>query len=913
MTSTEIRSSFLEFFASKGHSVIRSSSLLPDSPNLLFTNAGMNQFVPIFLGEYPTDVSSWPAVVRQGISTRAASTQKCLRAGGKHNDLEDVGLDTYHHTFFEMLGNWSFGDYFRREAIEWAWELMVCRWKCPPERLYASFYQPALGDPGETDREACECWGNLFRDAGLDPRTHVRSGGKKDNFWMMGDNGPCGPCSELHIDLTPSGNSLGRLINAGSAYCIEIWNLVFIQFNLAQDGTISILPKQHVDTGMGLERIASVLQGTQGFTDFSRLVSNYDTDLFYPLLQQIERLSRKKYMATLPPPLGNRSHQEVVDTAFRVVADHIRTLAFAIADGIIPGNTGRGYVLRRLLRRAVRHGKTLGLRKPFLYRLVAVLARTMGSVFQELISQQVQVEEIIRVEEEAFYRTLDRGLQVFKEVVSRLRALGSSVVPGEDAFQLSDTYGFPIDLTKLMAREIGFSVDQTGFEQYVEQQRSLARASQRRELTQTSAGITTQFLGYESLESAGIILDIYTGTDGTWIALDKTPFYPAMGGQVGDSGYLKTLQAGNQHFPILTAIRSGNGLYHHLAPEKKDILTLSTGVQVQAVVDAKRRVAIERHHSATHLLHWALREVLSRSVEQRGSYVGPEKLTFDFGSNAMTQTQLADVERLVNERVLENSQISWMQLPYYRVQRRTDVIQTFGEKYGKNVRIVQIGGTSGLLDGYSMELCAGTHCRTTGELGVFLITSERAVATGIRRIEAVAGYAAYFSIKCQTESLCRLAEKLSIPVMNLEQKVDSVIRRSRMLEKQLQISQQRQADAIASFLLGRKSTIGSIPAIVENLGEVNGEVLDAVSDSIKDQFDGVLVLGGGEGDSVVLIVTVPPSLVSKLSARNIVQEVAHIVGGTGGGGTERARGGGRRVKYLEEALQRAISLIKGAL
>ncbi|QQY07689.1 MAG: alanine--tRNA ligase [Candidatus Xiphinematobacter sp.] len=913
MTSAEIRSSFLKFFSSKGHSLIRSSSLLPDSPNLLFTNAGMNQFVPIFLGECPPDVSSWPEVL-PGMSTRAASTQKCLRAGGKHNDLEDVGLDTYHHTFFEMLGNWSFGDYSKREAIEWAWELIACRWKFPPQRLYASFYRPAPGEPSEIDEEACECWGNLFRKAGLDPRIHVRSGGKKDNFWMMGDNGPCGPCSELHIDLTPTGDSCGNLINTGSVYCMEIWNLVFIQFNLLQDSTIAPLPTQHVDTGMGLERIASVLQGTRGFTDFSHTVSNYETDLFYPLLRQTEKLSGKQYMATLPP-LDNRNHQEMVDTAFRVVADHLRTLAFAIADGIFPDNTGRGYVLRRILRRAVRHGRVLGLRKPFLHRLVAVLVGIMGNVFQELISQQARVEEIIRAEEEAFYKTLDKGLQVFKEIISRLRTLGSSIVPGEDAFRLSDTYGFPIDLTQLMAREVGFSVDQTGFEQYMGQQRSLARANQRRELTQASAqGITTQFLGYESLESTGVIRDLYTGTDGTWLALDKTPFYPTMGGQVGDSGYLKTLQEGSsQHFPVLTAMRSGDALYHRLASEGKECLTLAIGTQVQAVVDSRRRIAIERHHSATHLLHWALREVLSCSIAQRGSYVGAKKLTFDFGSGALTQARLTDVEKLVNERILENSQISWMQLPYNEVRGRADVIQIFSEKYGRNVRIVQIGGTAGSLDGYSMELCAGTHCRATGELGVFRIISEEAVATGVRRIEAVAGYAAYLFIQCQTELLCRLAGKLGAPVVQLEQKVDFAIKRSRMLEKQLRVSQQRQANAIASVLLERKSTIGEIPAIVENVGEINGVVLEEVSNSIKDRFDGVLVLGGRENDVVLLMVTVPSSWVPKLSARNIVQEITHIVGGTGGGGTDRARGGGRGVRHLGEALQRAVELIRGAL
>jgi alanyl-tRNA synthetase len=420
MTSSQIRQSFLDFFKSKGHTLVPSASLLPDSPNLLFTNAGMNQFVPVFLGQKKADVSQWAGAV-PGKDTRAADTQKCIRAGGKHNDLEDVGLDTYHHTFFEMLGNWSFGDYFKKEAIEWAWELVVDRWKFPAERLYATVYQPGPGDPSEFDQEASDHWTRLFAAAGQDPKIHVRHGGKKDNFWMMGDTGPCGPCSELHVDLTPDGDSNGALVNQGDPRCIEIWNLVFIQFNANPDGTFSPLPARHVDTGMGFERVTSIIQGTKGFKDFTHAkISNYETDIFRPIFDALEKLSGKKYDSTLPTSqseISNLKSQIATDIAFRVIADHLRTLVFAIADGIQPGNTDRHYVLRRILRRAVRYGRTLNFHEPFFHKLVQVLVDTMGEVFPEIRARQSHVEEVIRREEEAFNRTLDAGLKVFEDMV----------------------------------------------------------------------------------------------------------------------------------------------------------------------------------------------------------------------------------------------------------------------------------------------------------------------------------------------------------------------------------------------------------------------------------------------------------------------------------------------------------------
>src|SRR4051812_30779720 len=479
MTSSEVRQSFLDFFREKQHTVVPSSSLLPDAPNLLFTNAGMNQFVPIFLGQQKP---SWNP-------PRVADTQKCIRAGGKHNDLEDVGLDTYHHTFFEMLGNWSFGDYFKREAIEWAWELVVNRWKFPAQRLYATVYQPGPGEPSEFDQEAHDHWARLFQDADLDPEIHVVNGGKADNFWMMGDTGPCGPCSELHVDLTPDGDTRGSLVNKDDPRCIEIWNLVFIQFSANPDGSFTPLPQRHVDTGMGFERAVAIIQGTKNLTDFSGTTSNYETDVFRPIFDELENLSGKKYGSTLPivgrlcetpaaaTALQNQNDQEKIDIAFRVIADHIRALSFAVADGIVPSNEGRGYVLRRILRRVVRYGRTLGFHEPFFFKLVDVVAKTMGEVFPEIRAAKSKITEMIHREEESFNRTLDIGITVFEQGIERHKL---NHIPGDFVFLLYDTYGFPLDLTELMARERGFTVDIPGFETLMGEQRDRARKAQKK-------------------------------------------------------------------------------------------------------------------------------------------------------------------------------------------------------------------------------------------------------------------------------------------------------------------------------------------------------------------------------------------------------------------------------------------------
>jgi alanyl-tRNA synthetase len=985
MTSTQIRQSFLDFFKEKKHTIVPSSSLMPDSPNLLFTNAGMNQFVPIFLGQ--TQCPYMPG--------RAADTQKCIRAGGKHNDLDDVGLDTYHHTFFEMLGNWSFGDYFKKEAIQWAWELVVGVWGFPPQRLYATVFCPYHGQPGWekkwqleleqvlvlamtsqdfispnpnaspfeiADQEAAMFWAKKFTAAGLDPKIHIVPGNKKDNFWMMGETGPCGPCSELHVDLTPQGNTRGSLVNKGDSRCIEIWNLVFIQFNANPDGTFSQLPARHVDTGMGFERVTSIIQGTKELKDFANAkISNYETDIFRPIFDVLEKLSGKKYGSTLPKSgSAGDTEQERVDVAFRVIADHIRTLSFAIADGIQPGNTDRNYVLRRILRRAVRYGRTLGFHEPFLYKLVNVLAETMGEVFPEIIATQTHVQEIIQAEEEAFNRTIDAGTSEFIKASGRVvnsafigleknnpglwRRVGLRVTnkygeeitnpnlipnydeviynyefadkaaanefyklcifPGEEVFRLYDTYGFPLDLTELMAREGGLTVDKDGFQKLMEEQRNRARTAQKKEVisvSQVETTVPTKFVGYENLSAPAKVLEVVSVKDKTAVVVDASPFYAEMGGQVGDTGELKD---GSQQLRVANTQKSGNTWLHIVENGVPAI-----GANVTLSVEKPRRDAIQRHHTVTHLLHWALHEIASKEASQKGSFVGPDKLTFDFNSQALTLQQIADIEKLVNERILENAGVSWTEVPYADVKPRKDVMQFFGDKYGDTVRVVQIGGGAGLLNGYSMELCGGTHTRATGEIGLFRIVGENAIAAGVRRIEAVAGLEAYRKANDELHLIKTLAGKVNSPVHELDKKIESLLAHQKELEKQVKIALQRNASNAASELLGHVHVVNNIPLITHNLGDADGDFLQATADSLKGRFKGVVVLGGGSENSVALVATVSSDFTAKIQAGKIIQQIAPLVGGKGGGKPDNARGGGKDAGMLDEALARVKSLL----
>ena len=1028
MTSTQIRQSFLDFFKSKQHTLVPSSSLLPDSPNLLFTNAGMNQFVPIFLGQVKCPYQPG----------RAADTQKCIRAGGKHNDLEDVGLDTYHHTFFEMLGNWSFGDYFKKEAIEWAWELVVEKWKFPANRLYATVFCPQnylskwdseldtalkLVEVGPTvaqqdipltggasklpDREAIQHWVRIFQKANLNPREHIIPGDFKDNFWMMGETGPCGPCSELHVDLTPEGDTNGSLVNKGDARCIEIWNLVFIQFNANPDGSFSPLPARHVDTGMGFERVTSIIQGTKGFKNFAHArVSNYETDIFRPIFDTLEKLSGKKYGSTLPgdaianvesgeplkssgeargniieveaeergahssspcddeddfPVITPGAEQVQLDIAFRVIADHIRTLSFAIADGIQPSNEGRGYVLRRILRRAVRYGRTLGFREPFFYKLVNVLVDTMGDVFPEIRTRKKQVQETIQREEEAFNKTLDRGIELFELAVGEYRKksdvhsevmkslpnaadLGHSPayarVEGENksiqaidsngkvlaafAFKLYDTYGFPLDLTELMARERGLTVDTAGFEKLMEEQRARARAAQKKEiisLSQIETTTPTKFIGFDQLETPARVLEVVSLKDKTAVILDTSVCYAEMGGQVGDTGEIivgaevtrrpsvaaAESTSSRRHLQITNTQKSGNAWLHFVKEENLPAI----GDEVMLRVDQPRRNAIQRHHTVTHLLHWALHEVVSKDASQKGSFVGPDKLTFDFNSAALTPQQVADIEKLVNERILENSGVTWTEVPYAGVKSRKDVMQFFGDKYGDTVRVVQIGGGAGELNGYSMELCGGTHTRATGEIGLFRIVGESAIAAGVRRIEAVAGLEAYRKATDEVQLIKLLAGKVNSPVHELEKKIELLLEHQKAVEKQLRSAQQREASNAASRLLEEVQKVNDIPVIIHNLGAVDGDFLQSVADALKASFKGVIVLGGGsEAGSVALVAAVTPDFVWKFQAGKIIQQIAPIVGGKGGGKPDNARGGGKDASKLDEALAKVKTLLE---
>ncbi|HOC55643.1 MAG TPA: alanine--tRNA ligase [Verrucomicrobiota bacterium] len=920
MTSAEIRRSFLDFFKSKGHTIVPSSSLMPGSPNLLFTNAGMNQFVPIFLGQRAPDVSKWAGAVAAS-DTRAADTQKCIRAGGKHNDLEDVGLDTYHHTFFEMLGNWSFGDYFKQEAICWAWELITEVWKFPANRLYATVYSPdkAKGDPAEFDREAYDVWAEKFRAAGLAPKDHVLSGNRKDNFWMMGDTGPCGPCSELHVDLTPNGDSRGSLVNKSDARCIEIWNLVFIQFNANPDGSFSPLPARHVDTGMGFERVTGIIQNTKNFTDFTRVISNYETDIFRPIFDKIEKLSGRKYHSTLPPASSIRHPTADIqaDIAFRVIADHIRTLSFAIADGIQPGNTDRNYVLRRILRRAVRYGRTLGFHEPFFYKLVAVLAETMGQAFPELRARQDHIEQVIQREEEAFNKTLDRGIELFCEQTEQQRA---GQLSGEFAFKLYDTYGFPLDLTELMARERGLAVDVAGFNRLMEEQKARARAAQKKqviELSQVETTTPTQFVGYDKLESPAKVLEVVAVRDKTAVILDVSPLYAEMGGQVGDTG---EMSGAGELWTINNTQKAGDAWLHFLADDAppgaqheppSDAPRSDAplpGCLVTLTVDRPRREAIQRHHTVTHLLHWALHEVVSKDASQKGSYVGPEKLTFDFSGAALTPQQVADVERLVNERILENAPVSWTEASYSDIKNRKDIRQFFGEKYGEVVRVLQIGGKPGALDGYSMELCGGTHARATGEIGLFRIAAESAIAAGVRRIEALAGMEAYRRAAGELQLIRAVAGKVNSPVAELEKKIESLLAQQKTLEKQLLALDQERAARAARDILSRAQTINGTPAIIERF-DADGDKLQGIANELKGQFKGVIVLGGVADGAVALIASVSPEFTRQHQAGKIIQTIAPVVGGKGGGRPDNARGGGKDATRLDEALAKARSLL----
>jgi len=878
MTSEQIRQSFLDFFESKKHAIVSSASLMPDAPNLLFTNAGMNQFVPYFLGE------------REAPYPRAADTQKCIRAGGKHNDLEDVGLDTYHHTFFEMLGNWSFGDYFKQEAIEWAWELITEVWKFPKERLYASVYKPGDGDPADFDQEAYDFWKAIFEKAGLDPDIHIVYGNKKDNFWMMGDTGPCGPCSELHVDLTPEGDTKGSLVNADSPYCIEIWNLVFIQFNATPDGDFVPLKSKHVDTGMGFERVAGIIATSKNFTDFSIPPSNYNSDLFTSLFDQLTSLSGHEYQRTLPEDLDNISEIEMKDVIFRVLADHARCLSCSIADGILPGNEGRNYVLRRILRRAVMYGRRLGLENGFFAQLVPTVVKQLGQVFPELKKQQGIIQKIIQSEEDSFSRTLDRGIQLFENTLAK-----DGSISGEEAFRLFDTFGFPIDLTQLLAKQKGITVDTEAFNVEMEKQRERARASQKKTdiLVADSDGDTeaTTFLGFDTLADEAELIDIVKAEDSSYLVFNHTPFYAEMGGQVGDTG---AIEFDGAHFDVLGTIKDDHGRFLHKV--SGDLASISSGIEANLIVDQDRRRSIERHHSATHVLHWALRKVLGTHVRQAGSYVDSQRLRFDFAHfEAIKPEELAEIEKLCNEHLLDNSKVRWFETPFD--QKPDDVIAFFGEKYGDIVRVVDIGG-------FSKELCGGTHVRATGEIGLLKISSESAIAAGTRRIEAIVGNSLYSHINDIQELIATASQSLSTAPADLVKKIDSLIARNSELEKQLKKFQQKASGNLADDLVKTATESGGLKIVKAKVEASDPNALRQLGANVLGKLgEGIVVLGAEvKGKASVVAFCSKDAIGAGHKAGDIVRELTSKLDGKGGGKPDFAMGGGTNVTKLEEVI-----------
>ncbi len=895
MNAREIRQSFLDFFEAKKHKIVSSSPLLPESPNLLFTNAGMNQFVPYFLGD------------QQAPFHRAADSQKCIRAGGKHNDLEDVGYDTYHHTFFEMLGNWSFGNYFKKEAIQWAWELLVETWNFPSSRLYATVYNPGLDEPAEFDQEAHDLWVTIFENAGLDPKVHVLNGGKQDNFWMMGETGPCGPCSEIHLDLTQDGNSRGSLVNADSHFCIEIWNLVFIQFNADRMGNFTPLTAQHVDTGMGFERVAAVIQSTHGFTDFSKPTSNYDTDVFSPIFEKLVELSGRSYKSTIPRNGKPANLQEEIDVAFRVIGDHLRALCFSIADGILPGNSDRNYVLRRILRRGIRYGRTLGFKTPFFHFLAPTLIEQMSSFFPELKIREELIVKTLLSEEESFNKTLDRGIALFTKEVENLE-IGEQL-SGSFAFKLYDTYGFPLDLTQLMARENGFSVDAIEFESEMKEQRHRARSAQKSVVIEVNlespSTNSTVFVGFDKNNLRNFstrCIDCISTNGESYLLFDQSPFYAEMGGQIGDSG---TVFVEEQTLLVKNVTKDSSGRFlHHLksAPDNSSL----KGQTAILNVDLGRRKAIQRHHSATHVLHWALRNVLGDHIRQAGSSVEPHRLRFDFSHfEGIHPEQLSEIEKISNEKILLNDSIESYEVPF--AEKPKEVIAFFDEKYGEVVRVVNLGG-------WSQELCGGTHVSSAGEIGFLRIINESAISAGTRRIEAVAGFSAYEWIDQRVSIVQNLARQLACQPHEITDRISQIQARGKELDKKLRSLEQKGQAGLADDLLEQAQRAGNLRSIKSVVPDLSPNDLRSLASQISKRSSPSVVLLASESNGKVGMVCIcsQEAVEAGFQAGKYIQELASYLGGKGGGKPDFAMGGAPVGKNLNDALSRiSLNLSEG--
>ena len=838
MTSRQIRQTFLEFFEARSHRIVPSAPVIPHGdPTLLFTNAGMNQFKDVFLGTGKRDF------------TRATDTQKCVRVSGKHNDLEEVGYDTYHHTFFEMLGNWSFGDYFKEEAIAWSWELLTEVYKLPKERLHATVYR--------TDDESYEIWKKYL------PVDHIHRFDEKDNFWEMGDTGPCGPCTEIHFDRTPD-LSGGPLVNAGVPEVIEIWNNVFIQYNRNADGSLSALPATHVDTGMGFERLCAVMQGKN---------SNYDTDVFQPIIAFTEDLCGRSYRTELEHPDG---------VAMRVIADHIRTLSFAIGDGAIPGNEGRGYVLRRILRRAARYARNLGLTEPVLWKHVHILCDTMGDVFPELLERRELIEKIIRAEEESFLATLDRGLQRFD-----LISTSGTVVSGADAFELYDTFGFPLDLTQLIARERGLEVDIDGYNALLEEQRARSRAARKsfaQQASTESIDAMSRFVGHDSTETSGEVLYV----QGNSIVLEQTPFYVEMGGQVSDTGIITV---GGSQYRVEDVRKVGNAIVHVCETD----VDAAVGDVANASIDVSRRRDIEREHSVTHLLHEALRRVLGTHVQQSGSLVEPEKLRFDFAHfERMRDDEIAAVEDMVNEKIFESIAVHTEEMTIEKARSVPGAKMFFGDKYGDSVRVVFID------ENFSVEFCGGTHVRNTSEIGLFKIISESSVASGVRRIEAIAGRSMPLWLKEQH----RYADTLRDDIARQAEKI-------RQLEKELASYKVDELKSLIPEMIATAQHLDGYKLAVRRIDDVDVEQLKTLGDELRSALktQGIGLLASVADDKVQLVCVVTDDLTKSKPAGKIVGAVAKELGGGGGGKPHMATAGGKDVTRLDAVLSDIATLI----
>lgn len=868
MTSNEIRQQFFDFFKSKEHKIVPSAPVVPHGdPTLLFANAGMNQFKDVFLGKGTRDYK------------RAANTQKCIRVSGKHNDLEEVGHDTYHHTFFEMLGNWSFGDYYKKEAIRWAWELLTDLWKLPKERLWATVYR--------TDDEAFNLW-KSETDINHD---HILRFDEKDNFWEMGDTGPCGPCSEIHINLSDDYDN-PKYVNAGDPKCIEIWNLVFIQYNRDENGTLHELPAKHVDTGMGFERVCAVLQNKK---------SNYDTDVFTPIINTVSKLSGIDYDINLQA--GDNSEKGLSNIAMRVIADHIRTLTFAIADGATPGNEGRGYVLRRLLRRAARYARKINLKEPFIYKLVKVVVENFSHVFPEIKTNQSNIEKIIKAEEESFNATLDRGIDLFDLLINKLKSNGEKIIPGEDVFKLYDTYGFPVDLTNVMAQEQGFAIDEKRFNELMNEQKERARKSTKDKLTVANVVIdklddfnissdeATIFTGYDGLKSEAKVIGYKNNNGKTFVVLDRTPFYVESGGQVDDSGYIII---NGKELPVIDLAKVNNQVIHIV--ENEEGIEIKNGMNVIAQVDEKRRWDIMRNHSVTHFLHRALRQTLGQHVQQSGSLVEPERLRFDFTHfQKLSEYEIQAVESLVNEKLRENLPMIHHRDTPFDEAKKMGALMFFGDKYGDKVNVVQFGD-------FTMEFCGGTHVKNSSQIGLFKIISESSIASGVRRIEAVTGAGVEKYIKEQESR-----------IKNRESRIEQLSEEKKKLEKEL-------AD------LKLKEKLGGIDSIVSSGKEIKGikvykgkvdasnmDELKSMSDELRGKMkSGVGVLISEIEGKVGIVAVVSDDLIKdkKILAGNIVKEVAKFVGGSGGGKPHLATAGGKDVSKIDETLLNVETAIK---